>query len=248
MKNLITFCSILLLAIVSSCKKDRPTKADTPENEPAVVAAVHDSVSYTVDGKVYTTGSDASSFSSSGGQEIDRKVVYPDSTNKTNYGLVGNPDSVLYYQKNTISSENINKVTIFFIKKFIKKQKGDGVLYFPIMNDWLQLFVVGKHPYAEDFGWQNSQDGIALYVAIDDGNYISYNPFNPNKPNILKPGFQKKSTFEITNFTKTDRGYNFEAKFTAVITDALTQKQKKLENGYLRLYISPDVIAEPTAQ
>jgi len=53
MKNLITFYGILLLAIVSSCKKDNPTQNFTKEDKKPEVLGVRDSVSYTIDGKTY---------------------------------------------------------------------------------------------------------------------------------------------------------------------------------------------------
>jgi len=245
MKKLNLIYALFLLSVFTSCQKDHPIKSDTPGNKPPVIANVRDSVSYTVEGKTYITDSDPYSFLSAGGEEMDRKVVYPDSSNKFNYALVGNPDSVLYYQKNTILSNNAN-LGIFFIKKYSKKHKNDGVIYHPELKDLPQLFAVGKHPYAEDFGWKNSQDGIALNISVNGSVYISYAPFNPNKPSIPKPGFQKNSTFEIISFTKaTSGGYNLEARFVATVTDNVTGEQKKLENGYLRLYFVPIVAADP---
>lgn len=244
MKNLNLIYTLLLLSIFTSCQKDHPVKVETSGNKPPVIAAVHDSVSYTVDGKTYSPGLDAYSFISSGSQETGRKVVYADTNNKFNYGLVGDPDSVLYYQKNTILSDNTS-LNIFFIKKFRKVHANDGILYAPLMKDWLQLFTVGEHPFAEDFGWENSQDGIAMTMTFNDKVYKTYNAFDPRKPSILKPGFQKDATFEIISFTKsTDGTYNLEARFTAVITD--TYETKKMENGYLRLNLSPVAIRVPT--
>ena len=244
MKKFNFIYALLLLSVFTSCQKDHPVKVDNGKDNPPIIAAVHDSVSYTVDGKTYTNASGSFSSLSTGGEETDRKVVYADSNNKFNYGLVGNPDSVLYYQKNTILSNNANLV-ILFIKKYRIKYTGDGVLYNPALKDLLQLFTIGKHPYAEDYGWENSQDGIALNISVDGRAYMSYNAFNPNKPSILKAGFQKNSAFEIISFTKTTSGgYNLEARFTAVVTD--TYETKKLENGYLRLYFEPIVAADPT--
>jgi len=243
MKKFNFIYALLLSSVFISCRKDHPVKVDTSGNKP-VIAAVRDSVSYTIDGKTYASVPGSYSSLSSGGQEIDRKVVYPDSSNKSNYGLIGtNQDSVLYYQKNTILSDNAS-IAIFFIKKYIKRHKNDGLFYAPELKDLLKLFAVGKHPYAEDFEWENSQDGIAFSVSANNKGYMSYNAFNPQKSNTLKPGFQKKSTFEIINFTKaTSGGYNLEARFTAVIADN-TGEQKKLENGYLRLYFEPIVAAD----
>lgn len=243
MKQLNLIYPILIFALISSCKNDNSTKPDDKPTTP-VIAVVHDSISYTVDGKIYTYTPKSGSFNdlSTGGQEVDRKVVYADSNNKSNYGLVGtNPDSVLYYQKNSLFSDNAG-IAIYFIKKYAKKHKDDGVLYTPELNDLLKLFAVGKRSYAEDFGWQNSQNGIAMNILVNGKAYASYNAFDPNKPSTLKPGFQKESTFEIINFTKaTSGGYNLEARFTAIITNA--NETKKLENGYLSLNFVPFVAA-----
>lgn len=247
MKKLNLIYALLFLYAFTSCQKDRSTQVDTSGNKPQTAAPIRDSISYTINGKLYVIGSVPGNFSSAHEEEVDRKVVYADTNNKFNYGLFGIPDSVLFYQKqNIISSKSNNlQAVIFFIKKFKKKNQKDGLSYFPELKEWTQLFTIGKHPYAEDFGWQNSQDGIAFIVPTNNGPYISYNPFDPHNPSILKPGFQKNSTFEIINFTKSTYGmYNLEARFTAVISNA--QGTQKLENGYLSLYIGPVVLADPT--
>ena len=242
MKKSTLLYSFLLLSAFSSCKKDHPIKIDTTENKPSVIAAVHDSVSYTIDGKIYTAN-DYSAYSS-GTEQVDQKVIFPDIKNRSNYELVGNPDSVLYFQRNTVSSVGAD-LQVLFLKKYAKRHKGDGILYFPALKDLLTQFTVGKYPYAEDFERENAENGIALVISANGRSYTSYSPFDLSRPTQLKPGFQKNSTFEIISFTRaTSGGYNLEAKFSAVVVDGFTEEQKKLENGYLRLYFSPFVAAE----
>jgi len=104
------------------------------------------------------------------------------------------------------------------------------------------MFTVGKHPLAEDFEWQNSQNGIAISVVLGvNKGYSSYNAYDGIATVVIPPGFQKNSSFEITSFVHaTDGfgGYNLEAKFTAALFNRKGE-QKKLENGYLRLHIDP---------
>jgi hypothetical protein len=233
MKNLNLIYALLLLSAFTSCKKDA-NKQISP-NKPTVIAAVSDSISYTIDGKTYTAGGAAIGGLSSGSEDADRKLVYPDSTQKYVYSLVGNPDSIMYFQENRFISNSAN-INIYFVKKYIKHPSSFS---FPGLNDVLKMFTVGKQPYAEDFGWQNSKNGIALDVAANNKGYTSYNGYNGYNTIVVPPGFQKNSTFEITSFTKASDGYNLEAKFTAVVIDNATGEQKQLDNGYLRLNFAP---------
>ncbi len=231
MKNLNLIYALLLLSAFTSCKKD--ANQQTSPNKPTVIAAVSDSVSYTIDGKTYTAGGMNLNNLSSGGEDANRKVVFTNDNNIPGYSLVGNPDSVMYFQKNTLFSTNAN-INVFFLKKYLKQKQ--GISWMPGLTDALKLFTVGKHPLAEDFEWENSQNGIAIDVLANNKGYSSYNAYNGINTVAILPGFQNNSTFEIISFTKTSdgSGYNLQAKFTAVVFDADGQ-QKKLDNGYLRL-------------
>jgi len=233
MKKLNLIYALALLSVFTSCKKE--AKQQPPPGKPAVAATVSDSVSYTVDGKTYTAGGMGIGNSSSGGEDANRRVVFPDSTKMYAYGLVGNADSIMHFQESRILSTSAS-IDIFFVKKFIKQPR---VTYWPPLKDVLTLFTVGKHPYAEDFGWQNSENGIAFDISASNKRYSSYNAYNGIYTIAMQPGFQKNSTFEIISFTPASVGYNLEAKFTAMVIDKATGEQKKLENGYLRLNIAP---------
>jgi hypothetical protein len=233
MKNLNLIYAFLLLLAVTSCKKD--ANQQIPSNKPTVVAPVSDSVSYTIDNKTYTAGGFDLNNLSSGGEDADRKLVFTNDNNIPGYSLVGKPDSVMYFQKYTIFSNGAN-INVFFLKKYIRQKQ--GLYWMPGLTDALKLFTVGKHPLAEDFEWQNSQNGIAIDVMANSKGYSSYNAYNGSNTIVIPPGFQKNSTFEITSFTQVTSagsGYNLEAKFTAVVFDAAGQ-QKQL-TGYLRLNI-----------
>lgn len=230
MKYLNFVYAVLLFSAFTSCKKDANQKPDSTNPSKPVIAAVRDSVSYTIDGKTYTAGGfDVNRISATGGEDANRKLVYPDKNNIHAYALVGNPDSVMYFQKITILSDSVS-MNVFFLKKYGKQTH--GLPWMPGLKDVLKLFTVGKHPLAEDFEWQNSQNGIAIDVA----GHSSYNAYNGPQTIVFPSAFQKNSTFEITNFipTTTGDGYNLEAKFTAVVFNAAGQ-QKTLENGYLRI-------------
>ncbi|MDR6940376.1 hypothetical protein [Mucilaginibacter pocheonensis] len=238
MKKLCLIYTLLLLSVFTSCQKDHVTKSDTSENKPPVIAAVHDSVSYTVDGKTYMVNSKSFSNPISGNQQVDQKVV--NIKNGSDYEIVGNPDSVLYYRVTNIFSTD-GGLSISFIKKYNKKDIKIAFLYYPKFEEMLKLYAVGKHPYAEDFGRENLQDGIALSLRVDDKSFFSYPTHDLRHISKLKPGFQQGSTFEIISFNKaTSGGYNLEAKFTAVIAEDFTEDQKKVENGYLRLHLDID--------
>jgi hypothetical protein len=236
MKKLNLIYALVPLVAFASCKKDSPAKPET-STKPAVIAAVSDSVSYSMDGITYTAGGMGVSSLSAGSADANRKLIYPDSTKKYEYALVGNPDSIMYFQENRIISKSAN-INVFFVKKFLRQQTP---LYFPGLNSVLTLFTVGKHPFAEDFGWQNSQNGLAIDVSANGKGYSSYIAYNGVGTIAVAPGFQKNSAFEITSFTEaTDAygGYNLEAKFNAIVFDA-NGTQKKLDNGYLRLHVDP---------
>jgi len=236
MKNLNLICAVFLFSAFVSCKKD--SSQETTPNKPALpeTTAIRDSVSYTIDGKTYSAGGVNINSSSAGAQDANRKLIYPDNTNKYAYSLVGAPDSVMYYQKNLIATSGAH-IQVFFLKKYIRQKVGST--WMPGLSDMLKLFTTGKHPLAEDFEWENSQNGIAINVSANNEDYLSYNAYNGMNTVELPPGFQKNSTFEITSFTKSafeDGGhYNLEAKFTALVFDAAGH-QKKVDNGYLRLH------------
>ncbi|GAA4336393.1 hypothetical protein GCM10023149_45090 [Mucilaginibacter gynuensis] len=231
MKNLNHIYAFALLMLFTSCKKsDHPEPAvDEPAEQ--VIAIVRDSVSYTIDGQNYAAGGVGLNSMHVGGQEANRKLVINDN-NPHNYTLVGNPDSVMFYQKNSISTKSAD-ITVTFLRKYLKQKQ--GVSWMPGRNDILKLFTVGKYALSEDFEWQNTQNGIAIDVAAGS----SYNAYNGVNTVVAASGFQKNSTFEIMSFTQATSGsYNLKAKFTATILDA-AGKQKKVENGYLQLNFVP---------
>ena len=241
MNKLNIFYALLLLSILASCKKERPVKVDPPTGP--VIAAVSDSISYTVDGKIHISDPKPYNHLTTGNQQVGQKVVMDN--NGTDYQIVGNPDSVLYYRENQVISTDAG-LRISFIKRYSKKDVKKAFLYYPEFDSMLNLYAIGKHPYAEDFGRENSQDGIALDMSIDGKSYFSHSTYDLHHTSKLKAGFQKGSTFEIISFTKaTSGGYNLEARFTAVVAEDFTEDQKKVENGYLRLHLDIDPALYP---
>jgi len=238
MKKLNLIYAILLFSAFTSCKKDTQETSLTQPQVP-VIAAVRDSVSYKVDGQTYTAGGIDLNNTNAGYEDADRKLIYPDSTKKYEYSLIGTPDSILYFQETKIFSNSAN-IDIYFVKKFIKHP--NAFFYWPGLSDVLTIFTVGKQPFADDFGWQNAKDGIAFNIATNSKgftSYTSYNAYNGYNTSVFPSGFDKNSTFEIISFTQTTSGYLLEAKFTAVVIDNATGDQKQLSNGYLRFTFSP---------
>jgi hypothetical protein len=235
MKKLNIFYALLLLSILTSCKKDHPINVD---NTGPVIAAVSDSISYTVDGKAYISDAKPYNHFITGNQQVGQKVIMDN--NGTDYQIIGNPDSVLYYRESDITSTNAG-LSISFIKRYSKKDIKKAFLYYPEFDNMLKLYAVGKYPYAENFGRENTQDGIALSMSIDGKSYFSHSTYDLHHTSKLKSGFQKGSTFEVISFTKaTSGGYNLEARFTVVVAEDFTEDQKKVENGYLRLHLDTD--------
>jgi len=232
MKKLYFIYAILLLSAFTSCKKEGNQQISTTITKPVIPPPLHDSVSYTIDGKTYTTGGVGISNTNAGFEEPDRKLTI----NNVGYSLIGNQDSIMYFQESKMFSANAN-IDIYFVKKFIKNPQ--AFFYWPGLNGVLTIFTVGKQPYAADFGWQNAENGIAMNVVANNKVYTSYNAYNGINTVVFPPGFEKNSTFEITSFTKITAGYALEAKFTAVVIDNTTGEQKQLTGGYIRLVFSP---------
>jgi hypothetical protein len=228
MKYLNLIFAFALLITFTSCKKSNNTEPIVNPPTKPVIAAFRDSVSYTIDGKGYSASGINLNDIATGYQDANRKLV----VNSFSYALIGHPDSVMYFQKNYLAGKNGN-IRIIFLKKYLKSTRGMPGM--PGLNNVLKLFTAGKHAVVEDFGWQNTQNGIA--IEVPEG--TSYNAYNGLKTIVASPGFQKNSIFEITDFAlNASRSYNLKAKFTAIILDE-AGKQKKLENGYLQLNLVP---------
>ena len=237
MKKLIIIYPAVILLIISSCKKDNQNNPVNNKPITPVITAVKDSGSYTIDGKVYTVNTRGTTILE-GNAGVNQKVVYNNNP-PLYFDVVRDKDFLLFFRGNSLFS-NGTALTVTFLKKYNKNALNMGSLgiYHPLVDDALKLYAVGKHQYAEDYGRQQSKDGITLSVSANGKNYTTYSPIPLQKPTKLKPGFQNNSTFEITSFVKTnDGGYNLEAKFSAVIIEDWTEDQTKVENGYLRLYI-----------
>lgn len=236
MKKLNLIYGLLLCAALASCKKDNVEETTVKPSKDIKIAAVSDSVSYTIDGITYTAGGLGLATSSQGGQDANRTLSFPDPNNKHIWGLAGNPDSLLSYQTSKIYS-NSAFMSVVFLKRF--KITPEFVWIFPPLKDELSLFAVGKHDVVEDFGWQNAHDGIAIDVRANNKLYTSYNAYDGPTTVVMPAGFQKDSKFEIVSLVDAKSGFNLEAKFTATVIDPATGEKKQLTNGYLRLNFSP---------
>lgn len=228
MKHLNLIFAFALLTAFASCKKSNHPEPEVNQPAKPVIAAFRDSVSYTIDGKNYSASGINLNDIATGYQDANRKLV----VNSSSYALIGHPDSMMYYQKNYLTGKN-GSIRIIFLKKYLKSTRGMPGM--PGLNNVLKLFTAGQHAVVEDFGWQNTQNGVA--IEVQQG--TSYNAYNGIKTIVASPGFQKNSVFEVTDFViNASRSYNLKAKFTAIILDE-AGKQKKLENGYLQLNLVP---------
>jgi hypothetical protein len=234
MKKINLIYALFLFGALASCKKEnqQPT---TPK--PAVINAVSDSVAYTIDGKTYSASGMGLAGESAGGEDANRKLVIE----TLGYSLVGvNPDSIMYYQENTLYSTNTNgaNINFYFLKKFTKEQT---IAYIPGFNEAMGMFAVGKYNFAEDFQWENSQNGVAIDLIANNGQvYNSYDGYKGLGTVAIPSGFQKNSSFQVISLvhaTSEYGGYNLVAKFNAVVLDG--NGVQKQVTGYLRMNFNP---------
>lgn len=235
MKALHLIILSLFSIIVSSCKKDTRVNPYVP-TLPVEIAAVRDSVTYTLDGKTFMANKPGKE--SYQGNYFANKKLVPNANGK-DMDIVYDKDSVLYFTSKNIYLDSLY-FTISFVKKFAStpNAQGDPTLYIPYIDFMLPIINVGKHTYTEDFERNNSQNGIAIKISANSTNYTSYGPLPYTMTSSLKPGFQKDMTFEIISLVQaTSGGYNLEARFSAYVYDR-QENRKSLEKGYLRLHIN----------
>ncbi|KQM66345.1 hypothetical protein ASE74_08010 [Pedobacter sp. Leaf216] len=219
----------IALFFFAACKKNNPVIEPPVIQKEDPLEYAHDSVSYSIDGKTYSTAK-YSSISGAGNYQPNSKV---DSIVKNAYYISGNKDSVLYSKRFAIYNDD-RIVNVTFIKTYSKNVMRQILILVP--NDVYDLFKVGSRNYALDFGRDNKQNGIAISIS-DKDTYKTFGSDSFRNPPTLSPDAQKESKFEVISFRKLKSGtYVLEAKFNAMLYNEMNAS-KKLENGYLRLVI-----------
>ncbi|RFZ95337.1 hypothetical protein D0C36_07350 [Mucilaginibacter conchicola] len=233
---------VIFSLLFASCKKDKQNTS--PQTEPTRpdrgIEAVTDSVSFTVNGVVYNANT-VNTFNTFGNGGVNQKLIDPNAAPPKLYELSQDPDSVLYFKSNKISSDKLN-FEVSFLKKYLKTdmvKAWAGLMYdVPSTKEMLTLFDIGKHPYSEDFHREQNMNGIALQIYVDGGAYVSYCPLPMQTASKLEKGFQK-GNFEIISLVKNNKGgYNLEATFDAQLFKEFDENDHiTAEKGYLRLNI-----------
>lgn len=229
MKSLLPLYACLVLFTASSCKKEHITTVTTTGATPAI----KDSVSFKLNGKVYT-GNDIFS-EEAGNRQPDLKLDSIDKNNGHYYS--GQKDSVLFDRKYSFwVGEGSQNVSFRFIKKYAASQmiKGIGILLPATDAD---LFKLGSYNYSLDFDRFNTQQGIAIEALTQmDGSLYSYIEAPRPQTTIIKPDAQNGSSFEITSYKTVPGDAIIEARFNATVFNEKELPQK-IENGYLRIHI-----------
>lgn len=224
-KNL--FGLAIALICLAACKKESQV-IEPPTEKPNETEIVLDSVSYTLDGKLFKLARYWSGYKETNLQS-NSKV---DSAKNYSYYISGDKDSVMYSKTYSVY-DDAQSIDFIFIKKFFKKSlRINGILYQP--DNPKDFYAVGVRNYAVDYERENSQNGVAIKLS-NQGRYQTYSHDSIWTPETLGVDAHKNSKFEIISLKKTKSGlYLLEAKFTAAIFDD-KGKKKTLENGYLKL-------------
>lgn len=130
----------------------------------------------------------------------------------------------------------IIRLRFFFAKKY-RNYAENGTLSTFVPQNELDVFGVGKYPYAVDLEKENTQNGIVIEILSNKQFLKTNGPDLFGVPTLINKDAQKGSTFEVTKLTNIESDvYLLEAKFSATLFDH-EEKPKKVENGYLRLRI-----------
>jgi hypothetical protein len=231
MKPGLVFVSLLMMMAAVSCKKGSGS-IDEPVSQ-----RLGDSCSYVIDGKTYTCNTSGSRGHGIMGMGLDTAT-------KT-----WNADSLIYFTVFSLGHTEAalpsagGYLQVYFTKKYGKNQLSKPLNDVPHPASELDLYAVGGHPYSIEFQRFNTTDGIAMDVDCLGCNtrttrYSTYIYTSAFWPTTLGPDMQKDAKFKITKLEKQPDGfYLLEALFTANIFDP-DEKGKRVENGYLRTYIS----------
>lgn len=222
---------IAVLISFTACKKNNSVIEQEPEKQESF-GSVRDSAFYVIDGKassVNLTNGYSTSFLQPNAK-VDSIVNY-------NMFISGDKDSVMYVRTFYIhDSDYDNQIKVSFAKKYRNYADNGTLLTFVPQNE-LDVFGVGKHPYAVDLEKENTQNGIVIEILSNRKHLKTNGPDLFGVPTLINKDAQKGSTFEVTKLTKLEADvYLLEAKFSATLFDD-EEKPKKMENGYLRLRI-----------
>ncbi len=243
MKSKCLLGAIILLMCFTACRKENPIidPLEPPSIEkPDHLELLKDSVSYTLDGKQIVQSKIISKGLING--ESNRKL---DSLIERKEYISKDKDSVMFGRFFRFSGADRNEITISFVKKYHKNQAQPAnnftTLFMPI--NAFDLFSVGERKFALDFSRNNAQNGIVqqLYVNRQELQTNGYPSLAYHA--LLQPELQSESKFELINLHKLKSGrYIIEAKFNASVYRGDGTNIQKIQNGYLRIKLTPESI------
>lgn len=216
----------MALLCFAACKKENSV-TDPPIEKSHKAEIIRDSVSYIIDGKLYTA-SKYSSFWKHANLQPNSKV---DSIIKNAYYISGDKDSIMYSETFSIYNDH-QSINFTFIKKYNKNAMTTTILRQP--NDMKDFYEIGGRNYALDYERDNSQNGIAIDLS-DQGFFKTYGSYSFRTPPTLSADAHKNSKFEIVSLKANKSGlYILEAKFNTTVFDD-KKGSKSIDNGYLRI-------------
>ncbi|MFI5162973.1 MAG: hypothetical protein ACHQHN_16955 [Sphingobacteriales bacterium] len=229
MKNLIVYCLAPLL-LLAACRKDAKIAPIVPNKTQNTVFPT-DSISYTVDGKTYTSNN--AGQVTAGNTEADRKV---DSVvDLSHYYISGRKDSIFFYR--TFHFSGGGSFDISFFRKYAVKDMVSNLIYYPASQG--DLFNPGNYKYGTDFTRENATNGVALAVGSAGQTYSSQ---TLGIPVSITPASENNARFQVLSFKQLSNDqyttqYVLEAKFDATLFDD-NGVTKQLSNGYARVIIA----------
>ena len=218
--------------LVTSCKKER--EAVIVEDPQAHLLSLKDSVSFNLDGK-----------------KFERTYIntIEKSRNQITLDIASgrlSADSILYSSMFKFAGGERGQISFTFMKKFRKDQliTKTNFLLIEGPESEMDLYKTGEHPYAIDFATFNTYNGISIELLSPMDDTAGYEiltssiPFWKRLQTTITPASQNNSRFEIISLQKLSNGNHLlEAKFSANLFNE-QEKQRRLENGYLRMQIS----------
>ena len=230
---------MVFVSFLCSCKKEKVEDLPAP-SLPATKAKIRkDSISYTVDGILYTSnGFERGVFGSGRGNEI----VFSNMLTG-----IENADSSIYFTTQTFGYRDDNpdyknsryfSFQIQFNRKYGKKQlfpKEAEFTNYPVNE--IDLYKLGEHPYAER---AEAKDGIEIMISSrnfgQDFFGTSFMPFSETNHTSIGQQPQENSKFNVISLDTLVNGeIIMEATFNVNIFDRDRAKLLKVEDGFLRI-------------
>ncbi len=236
MKHYFSFFLSVAIVMMCSCSKTIIDPAPPLVDSLELFRNLTDSFSYTIDGQRFDGTSSYGFGKKNAGANLD-------TVNRSWRWSIDTTQYSINYALGNLGNVSNGYIKINLIKNFKNIDLAYRILPFvkwPTSAAEIQMYALGKHPFAIDFDRHNYQDGIALSVRGPNAtSWISYIGASAQSTTSIPYNSQANSVFEVTRLQKlstNEYDYLVEARFSANIFGA-GEAIKKLENGYLRIHI-----------